>query len=60
MQYAMINNIRREAFTGGKANCPTCGADMIAKCGSRVIHHWAHLHDKNCDPWWENGNGMAS
>ncbi len=27
---------------------------MIAKCGSRIMHHWAHTADRNCDPWWEN------
>jgi len=27
---------------------------MIAKCGSRIMRHWAHTHAKNCDPWWEN------
>lgn len=54
MQYALVNNIRREAFKGGKGACPTCGAEMIAKCGRRITHHWSHRHIKNCDPWWEN------
>ncbi len=27
---------------------------MLAKCGPRIIHHWAHSSRKNCDPWWEN------
>lgn len=27
---------------------------MIAKCGPRVLHHWAHHGRRNCDPWWEN------
>ena len=27
---------------------------MVAKCGPRVIHHWAHKARRNCDPWWEN------
>jgi competence protein CoiA len=27
---------------------------MVAKCGPRVIHHWAHAGTRNCDPWWEN------
>lgn len=31
-----------------------CGSEMIAKCGSRVMHHWAHHRSTNCDPWWEN------
>jgi len=54
MQYALVNGIRQEAFAGGKGTCPTCSADMIAKCGNRVVHHWAHAHRKYCDPWWEN------
>ncbi len=31
-----------------------CGYRMIAKCGPRIIHHWAHYGRKQCDPWWEN------
>jgi competence protein CoiA len=27
---------------------------MIAKCGNRIVHHWAHARLHNCDPWWEN------
>jgi hypothetical protein len=27
---------------------------MVAKCGPRVMHHWAHAGRRNCDPWWEN------
>lgn len=54
MQFALVGSDRREAFSQGKGLCPTCGADMVAKCGPRVIHHWAHAHKQNCDPWWEN------
>ncbi len=31
-----------------------CKAPAIAKCGARIMHHWAHETLKNCDPWWEN------
>lgn len=31
-----------------------CGSETIAKCGSRIIHHWAHYSRRDCDPWWEN------
>jgi len=31
-----------------------CGSEMIAKCGPRLLHHWAHKGRKNCDPWQEN------
>jgi len=27
---------------------------MVAKCGPRVLHHWAHRARRDCDPWWEN------
>ncbi|MBD8875089.1 competence protein CoiA [Roseibium polysiphoniae] len=54
MQYAIVDDGRREAFRGGRGTCPTCGASMHAKCGPRVIHHWAHQGRRNCDPWWEN------
>ena len=54
MQYAVVKNLRREAFPGGRGGCPTCEAVMIAKCGPRITHHWAHAGRRNCDPWWEN------
>lgn len=54
MQLALVNNNRVEAFFGGRGLCPTCGSEMIAKCGPRILHHWAHYRPKGCDPWWEN------
>ena len=54
MQYALVNGKRREAVSGAPGICPTCGAEMLAKCGPRIIHHWAHAGRRNCDPWWEN------
>jgi len=54
MQYALVNGIKTEACSGAKGFCPVCNSEMIAKCGTRVIHHWAHSVDRNCDPWWEN------
>jgi hypothetical protein len=27
---------------------------MVAKCGPRVIHHWADASRRDRDPWWEN------
>ncbi len=54
MQLALVGAERLEAFPGGRGLCPTCGAAMIAKCGPRILHHWAHAGRKNCDPWWEN------
>lgn len=54
MQLALVGSERVEAFPGGRGHCPTCGAAMIAKCGPRILHHWAHAGRRNCDPWWEN------
>ena len=54
MQYALVDGHRTEAFAGGHGNCETCGSAMVAKCGPRVMHHWAHAGRRNCDPWWEN------
>lgn len=54
MQYAIVDGVRSKPFVGGKGCCPMCGAEMIAKCGPRVLHHWAHKGKRNCDPWWEN------
>lgn len=54
MQYAQIGAERREAFPGGRGMCPICGSPTVAKCGARVIHHWAHATRRDCDPWWEN------
>lgn len=54
MQLALVNNERVEAFEGGRGICPICGAVTIAKCGPKIINHWAHFRLKDCDPWWEN------
>ncbi len=54
LQYAVVDNQRREASPAGRGRCPSCGAAMIAKCGPRILHHWAHSSRRNCDPWWEN------
>lgn len=54
MQYALIDGKRSEALSGAKATCPTCGSGMVAKCGPRIVHHWAHAGRRDCDPWWEN------
>lgn len=54
MQLALVNNERIEAFSGGRGICPVCGSETIAKCGPRIMHHWAHHRTRECDPWWEN------
>jgi competence protein CoiA len=37
----------------GRAFCPVCRCDVIAKCGSKIARHWAHKHCSACDPWPE-------
>jgi competence protein CoiA len=54
MQLALVNNKKVEAFQAGRGVCPRCGSETIAKCGSRVVHHWAHYKMRDCDPWREN------
>ncbi|WP_392714234.1 competence protein CoiA [Rhizobium ruizarguesonis] len=54
MQYALVNGIRQGATPEARGVCPACKAEMMAKCGPRILHHWAHAGKRNCDPWWEN------
>ncbi len=54
MKFAHINGYKVEATKGAKGSCPSCGSDLIAKCGEAKINHWAHKGKKSCDPWWEN------
>lgn len=53
MQLAVVNGDRVEATPGQTGQCPDCGRKAVAKCGPKVMHHWAHA-GRNCDPWWEN------
>lgn len=54
MKYALIDNKKVEAFKGGEGICICCGTETTAKCGSKMVHHWAHKNLKHCDNWWEN------
>lgn len=54
MQYALVDGLRSEAAPRLRGSCELCGAAMVAKCGPRVMHHWAHASRQSCDPWWEN------
>lgn len=53
MKYALVNSTKTEAIKGVKGICPSCGSELIAKCGERKINHWAHKGTRTCDPWWE-------
>lgn len=54
MEFGLINGNRAKAVKGYKGTCAHCGAELIAKCGERKIHHWAHKANRNGDPWWES------
>ena len=54
MKFALVNGEKSEATKGAKGLCPSCGAELIARCGEVKINHWAHKGKRNCDPWWEN------
>ena len=54
MKFALFNNEKIEATKGENGFCPSCGSEVIAKCGEIKVHHWAHKGNRNCDPWWEN------
>jgi hypothetical protein len=57
VKFAITNGVRSEANPQGRALCPYCGKEMIAKCGSVIVWHWAHVARRSCDPWWENETG---
>lgn len=54
MKFALLNDKKIEATKGAKGFCPSCGSELIAKCGEIKVNHWAHKGNRNCDPWWEN------
>src|SRR5437868_13597788 len=54
MQFAVTEARERiEATKGARALCPVCDSTVLAKCGSIVVHHWAHEAGEDCDPWFE-------
>ncbi|WP_299360206.1 competence protein CoiA family protein [uncultured Paracoccus sp.] len=53
MKFALIDGDRREPTPGSTGRCPGCGQEVVAKCGSLRLWHWAHKGRRNCDPWWE-------
>lgn len=44
---------RVPARPGQRAICPTCGCEVLAKCGRIVAWHWAHASSRECDEWAE-------
>ena len=54
MRFALIDGKKTVATKGAKGLCPSCGSELVAKCGGSRINHWAHKGNRFCDPWWEN------
>ena len=54
LKFALLNSRKIEAKPGLKGQCPSCGSELIPRCGKVKIHHWAHKSVKMCDNWWEN------
>ena len=50
MRYDKFRNLPTK---GTVSECPQCDKTLIAKCGNRKVHHWAHKSLIDCDPWWE-------
>ena len=53
VMYAETASGRAEAAKGLQGTCPSCAAPVRPKCGSIVVHHWAHHARGECDPWSE-------
>lgn len=53
MKFALVNNQRIKAQPGLKGQCSGCEQDVVAKCGTQKIWHWAHRATKACDSWSE-------
>ena len=54
MKYAINNNTKTPPTKDAKGVCPSCEAEMVAKCGNVKVWHWAHKVGRHCDDWWEN------
>ncbi len=53
MRLALENGQRVEAYPGGRAKCRLCNGEVIAKCGTHRVFHWAHRGMRDCDSWAE-------
>lgn len=54
MQYSLVDRQKLQPFPKGKGVCEICNAETLAKCGEKVMWHWAHKAKRSCDPWWES------
>lgn len=54
MEIALVDGQRQKPQPLLKGVCQACGKPALAKCGEKILWHWAHQSRKSCDPWWEN------
>lgn len=54
MKYALVDGARAESTPKSRGKCQACGADVIARCGTIKVWHWAHKSKEVCDSYWEN------
>ncbi|MGW8257834.1 MAG: hypothetical protein ACWGMZ_10150 [Thermoguttaceae bacterium] len=48
-----MNGEKRLPEKGLWGECRLCGKTVVSKCGTQVVHHWAHKAGSDCDPWSE-------
>ena len=53
MRFALAGGQRVEAYAGGRGMCRRCNGEVIAKCGTHRVAHWAHRGMRDCDTWAE-------
>lgn len=53
MIYARHEGVVQRARPGWRGFCPLCRGPVLAKCGTIVIWHWAHVADRCADSWAE-------
>jgi len=55
MMYGKASNGEKIKAVPGNSTavCPLCNTELVKKCGSIKIWHWAHKSVTDCDPWAE-------
>jgi competence CoiA-like predicted nuclease len=55
MLFALDNNkVKTSPSPKANGTCIVCGEVMVAKCGEKMVWHWAHkAGSNNCDLWYE-------